>query len=345
MFNRSMMPLPSGGLSVPNSDALFNLQASGPGSNQYFNNNPAAVPMPGNTAPGAVPQQQQPMPPYATVPDWSTPGLVPSAAYGQKNLTQRPIGGSQNIGGGNVTIPTLDPALTSQLFTFLQSQIGQGVTPFNLSTPLPSGGQTQAGQLSAPLNPIETALMNFYQTGQGGVPGQQALQQQANGINMTPEWQAMLDAMNGPQGPIARQYAQIAQQFGASGGIGGSPYAQAVTQFGEQTALDQNALLAQMTMQGLQLQQNAATTLQSGGQSFGSELQGLDQQAISNLLNQFMIDSPQNNPYLQYIFGASTSSPGAINSKTGVGAAGAAVSSAGDVLQGIADLYGAIKGK
>src|SRR5215471_18795558 len=42
-----------------------------------------------------------------------------------------------------------DPRLQAGLFSYLGSQVGQGVTPFNLATQLPFGGTTQRGQLTA----------------------------------------------------------------------------------------------------------------------------------------------------------------------------------------------------
>src|SRR5258705_169685 len=82
------------------------------------------------------------------------------------------IGGKHDLGGGARTEPTLDPAFTTQLYQWLQSMMGKGASPFDLSASLPSGGTTAPGTLSAPENPILQALQEFYTKGTGGpLPG------------------------------------------------------------------------------------------------------------------------------------------------------------------------------
>src|SRR5260370_4972589 len=126
---------PSGGVSMP----MFG--AGTPGSNQYMMNNPAAMSMPGNTSmstPGIVPPAPGGAPPPTTDNPYAKAGTV--------------IGGKHQLGGGNIAVPTFDPQFTQQFYQWLQSMLGKGATPFDLSAILPSTGQATApGTLTAPL--------------------------------------------------------------------------------------------------------------------------------------------------------------------------------------------------
>lgn len=332
----TLMPVggESGGSNQYGSYPLFNFQTPG---NTSMNGGGAQQTVPATQGnPYQVPPAAPPtLPPPAHVNDLDNPGQV----------SNFPVGSALGIGGGNRTIPTFDPAFTSQFYSFLQQQIGQGATPFNLGTPLPTGGSTQPGQLSAGLNPIDQSLMDFYSSGgtKGGTPGMSTLAQFSNGINTLPEFQAMVAAQNGPLGPIAQQEAQMRGEFAKSGSLAGSEYGNSEAAFRGQTAADQNALMAQLTMQGLGMQESAATTLGGMGTQFGQGMQGLNQDAINRQMTEFIRTRPEYSPYLNMLFGGATSSPGAMNSKVGVGAAGAAIGSAGSALQGIADLWGQIK--
>lgn len=275
--------------------------ANQPGSNQYFNFNPAVTPMPGNTSSSGVP-----------------PGAVPPAGAPNLPSNNFPTGpgasASAGLPGGNTTIPTFDPNFTHQFYAWLQQQLGQGASPFNLSTPLPSGGSTQPGQLTAPLNPIEQSLMKFYQTGSadsGPMPG------------VMPMWNAALAAMNGPQGPAATEEARIRGQFAFGGNLASSPFAQAMTQFGEQNVLNENALLTSATQSAL-----------PGMQQFGSDIQQMDQGAINNMLQEFIRTRPEYSPLLNMLFGGATSSPGVVKKGSGAGALGGILGGAGTLLSG-----------
>lgn len=326
-----------------------------PGSNQYFGLG-ATASVPGNTGMGGAgpsvstpvgsvpgtPTQGQPVSSAGGYPISYTPGM----GYNQGTMTGIPVGTSIGLGkgSGSQTIPTMDPVFTSQFYSWLNSQLGQGATPYGGQVNLPGGGQTTPGQLTAPLATPEQQLLNFYTTGQGGPSGsqqllsqaqgtglgQQALAQQAAGINTTPEWQAMIAAMNGPQGPVAQQLANLKQQFAFAGDLSSSPMAQAMTQYGEQTALNQNALLGQLTMQGLGLQQSAAGTLGQqqaqaaqqllgGAQQFGGALQSYDQSAIQNAYQEFLRTQPEYSPLLNMLYGGATSSPGVFSTTKGTG--------------------------
>jgi hypothetical protein len=200
----------------------------------------------------------------------------------------------------------MDPQLTQGLFNYLQSQVGKGVTPFNLPTQLPFGGTTAPGQLTAMANPLLQQLMKFYQTGQGGPAGAQTLENIATqGINAVPAWQQMVAAQ---QQGNAQLMANLREQYGAMGGLAGSPAAQGLANATEQIAQQQNAQLAQMQLQGiLQGQLPAAEELLSGGQQFGGYAQALNQQAIQNMQNEFIRTQSQYNPLLALMYGGATS--------------------------------------
>lgn len=285
-----------------------------PGSNQFMPANPATVPMPGNTGtpPGIVPPAQGP--------SLSPPSSTPTPGFGS------PPGSEQKLSGGNLQLPTFDPKFTQQFYQWLTQQLGKGATPFDLSAILPSTGQaTTPGTLTAPLNPLEQSLEQFYKTGSvdsGPMPG------------VLPMWNAAIAAMNGPQGPIAQEEARIRGQFAFGGNLDSSPFAQAMTQFGEQTALNQNALLTQATQQALPTMQD-----------FAGNLQSLDQSSINNMLAEFIRTRPEYSPYLNMLFGGATSSPGVMSNKgTGIGGVGALLSGAGAAAGGVADIISILKG-
>jgi hypothetical protein len=210
----------------------------------------------------------------------------------------------------------LNPQLTDIWGNFLQQQLGQGLTPFNLSSYLPStGGTTGPGQLTAPLTPTMSGLEQFF-AGQGGGPNPYTL----------PLWQSQLQAM---QYPIQENLANIKEQFAQQGALGSSEMARALTDYGTQTALGQQALLGQETMQALPLQMG-----------FGQGLQGLDQQAIQNMYQEFMRTQPQYNPLLQDIQSMATSFPPVYTKQGGVGSA--LIGAAGPAMQGLAALIPAL---
>lgn len=331
-----IMPLNTGGSNQHSSYPLFNFQTPGNTSAGGTGGVGGVTPMPaGSPGVGVPPAQPPTLPPPAKVNELDNPGQ-------QSNF---PVGSALGIGGGNRTIPTFDPNFTSQFYSFLQQQMGKGATPFDLQTMQPDGTLTQPGQLSAGLNKVDQSLLDFYSSGgtQGGTPGMQTLAQFSNGINTLPMFQAMVAAQNGPGGPIAQQEAMMRGEFAKSGSLAGSEYGNSESLFRGQTAADQNALMAQLQMQGLGMQESAATTLGGMGTAFGQGLQGMDQDAITRQMQEFIRTRPEYSPYLNMLFGAATSSPGAMNSKVGVGAAGAAIGSAGSALQGIADLWGQLK--
>lgn len=268
----------SGGPSVPASNTSL---SGGPGGGSPipnpYSNNPYQVPAGGSgyfTGPGA----SSPSHPWPDQKDYS-----------------------RDIGHGIVATGLQYPDLSQNFMNYLMSQIGQGMQPFNLGTPLPSGGASQPGQLSAGMNPLLTQLAQFFQTGQGGgAPGLNTLSTIANnGISALPEWQSMIDAQ---QQNIHQNEANLKEQFGAMGNLAGSPFGTAMSNFEQQTTKDQNALLGQLQQTNiLQGQIPVAQGLLAGGTQMAGGLQSLDQSAIDRMLQEFQRVSPQNNPMNQYI--------------------------------------------
>ena len=212
--------------------------------------------------------------------------------------TTQNIGEVQKVGGGQRSAPTLDPAITQAMADYLQGQIGQGVAPFDLSTTMPSTGQgTAPGTLTAPLDPAMQSLQDFF-AGQGGGPTNFIL----------PMWQSELTAM---QQPIQEQLANLKEQYGSMGLTGSSAAATGLQDYTAQTAAEQQSLLGNLTMQALPM-----------AQQFAGGLQGYDQQAIQNMLQEFMRTSPQANPMLNAGYSMATTFPPLIGSGKGGGVTG-----------------------
>lgn len=330
------------------SDAGFNAGGARPfgggsGSNQFFPMMPS-MPMPGNTPGGGSGGMQTPTfqnfmptsfstatpPPFSTATAFSTgapgtaPNQTPPGTSGQPLQFTGPPGasGMTGIGKGMFAQNPLDPALTSQLFQWLQSQIGKGVPGFDLSTILPSSGQATApGQLNAPLNSVMQNIMALFDPSSGSL-GKLA----SGGIDATPIWQKTVDAM---QRQIAQGGANLKEQFNVEGGLASSPFGQAAVDYQTQSNKDLDSLLANMQFQGIQDQLQAAG-MQTG---VGQFLQGLDQQSIQNMLQEFIRTSPQYNPLLGMEFGAATTFPPVLQPQKGGGALGGLLSSLGPLLQ------------
>lgn len=279
---------------------------SGAGSNQYF----------AGTGYGSTPgNQAAPVNegsyfnggnPYAN--PISNPYQAPqqgSSVYSPNGTTTDPyIGqqsnnpGSSNLGHGIIATGQQYPQLGDQLVGYLQSQVGTGLTPFSGSTPLPTGGSTAPGQLTAGMNPLLAQLAQFFQTGQGGgMPGTDTLSTVANqGVSALPEWQSMIQAQ---QQNIQQGQANLQEQFAGMGDLAGSPFGTAMSNYNQGTVASQNALLGQLQQSNIQnIQMPAAESLLSGGTAMASGLQNMDQSAINAYLQQYQQDQPQNNPTL-----------------------------------------------
>jgi len=221
-------------------------------------------------------------------------GFLPQTGVTTAAGWNQPIGGANRIPGGMRTGPTIDPALTGNLASYLQSQIGQGLPMFDQSVMLPSTGMmTAPGTLTAPENPLMQQLQQFFMgqgSGVNGVPG-------TGGplSYVLPMWQSEIGAMNIP---IQEQMANLQEAFGSRGSLGSSEMANAMQDYLAQTATGEQSLLGQLTMQALPQEMQMATGIQN-----------LDQSAIQNALQQYTQNLPQNNPLLQEQYGMATTMP------------------------------------
>jgi hypothetical protein len=291
------------------------------GENQYTTFPTMATPQASSTTPPGI------------VPPASSPSL-PGAVNTYPNAPSTPVGTESWLGSSNYTLPTNDPSLTAQFYSWMQSQLGQGVTPFNLSAVLPSSGQTTApGTLTAPNNQILQQLMAMFTGAPSTIPGASGLTQMAqtgDPVDQTAAWQASVAAM---QQNIQENAANLKEQFAFGGNLQSSPFGSAMQDYYTQSALQQNALLAQMQSQSLENAASRELSAQQGltseASSVGQYLQGLDQASITNLYNEFIRTQPQYNPVLQMLYGSALASPGVVNDTQG------------SDLGGIASLIGA----
>jgi hypothetical protein len=236
------------------------------GQNQYMSfPMPTATPM-GVSANVGGGGYVPPTPPY-------TGYNYGQAGYNNLNAAPGSVGAADKLPGGAGTTPTLDPLFTQGLDSWLRGQVGTGISPFNLSSFLPStGGHTSPGQVSAPLTPLLTQLSQFLQTGQGGGVGSGTLASLAQNGGLTgmlgslgqtggmtgalgqfgqtgmptdvgPEWQSMIASQ---QNNIAQNQANLKEQFGSMGNLSSSSAANAMSLFNAQTSADQNSLLGQL---------------------------------------------------------------------------------------------------
>ena len=192
--------------------------------------------------------------------------------------------GPIKAGSGIYGEQPINPSLTGTWDQFLKSQIGQGV---------------QA-------NPLLQQLLSFFGGGQSSLPGAGILSTIANqGISALPEWQSMIAAQ---QRNIGENQANLKEQFAFGGGLAGSPFGTAMSDYMSQTSKDQNALLGQLQQQNiLQGQIPVAQGLMQGAQGLGMYGQSL---------------LPQNNPLNQLIAQQADTFQPLYNTKKGGGVLG-----------------------
>lgn len=287
----------------------------------------------------------------------SMPGVVPAAPaggdVGNLGVPQATQGGFYKGPNGLMSEAPIAPNLTTDFFNFLKSNVGQGATPFNLSTALPSGGVTAPGQLSAPANPVLQQIQDFYSGKETSLPGASSildLAKTGTPIDQLPAWQAMIEAQ---QRNIKQNEAGLREQFASLGNLRGSPFGQAEADYRMQTAKDQNAALLQATAQAQEAAQGRRLTASGGlvqnAGSIGEMLQNFDQQSIDRLLQEFIRTRPEYSPYLNLLYGAATtfaptSQPGKGGGVLG-GLAGAAGKGIGEAVgKGVGSLIGLIPG-
>lgn len=271
------------------------------GSNQYTSY--PAMPSPSST-PGIVPTAA-PLP--GSAPPSTLPTGTPSGAFYSS--------GGSAPGTNSVHLdPTMDPTLTQQYYNMLSGQVGQGLPGFNQSTQLVSSGQATApGSVNAPLNTTDQALQQFLAGGQTNTPGANQLTQMAqtgDPINQTPAWQAMVAS---EQQNTDQNANNLREQFASAGDLNSSPFGTAMQQFYNQNTLNQNAqLTAATTAEGdaaAGRQLTAGQGIQAEQGQFGTQMQTLDQNAINQMMKEFYVNLPQDNPLLQNISQAALTSP------------------------------------
>lgn len=214
-------------------------------------------------------------------------------------------GGAAAVGHGYYESPTYDPGFTGNVYQMLQSLMSGG------------GGQ------------LQQQLLAFLNGGQSNIPGASSLTSMANTgdpISALPEWQSMVAAMGQN---TAQNEAQLKEQFAFSGNLQSSPFGTAMSNYLQQTNLDQNALLGQLDTTAMEnAMQRELTASQSLTGMAGQESQFLDQ-----LFSSMATASPQLNKKGQ------SSILGGIGSLLGgAGALGGAISGAGGIDQIFADI-------
>ena len=277
------------------------------------------------------------LPPAPTV----SPGIVPPAA----STAQTSPAGLDTWGHTGWIERPQSTGFTGNWLDWLNQQMGQGATPFNLSSTQPStGGATQPGQLTAELTPLLQMLQQFYQTGQAdNVPGLDTIAEMSKTgmpVDQTVQWKAMVDAM---QRQIGQGAEGMREQFAFSGNLASSPFGQAMTDYYGQTEKDLNAQLMQGQTQALEAargrQLGAGEFLTTGAGNLAQIFQGMDQESINRTLAEFIRTRPEYGPLLNMMFAQSTTYPPWIGEKYGIGGMGAALGGAGTAASGIADLY------
>ena len=301
----------------------------GGGSNQYFSNLPS-LPQIGSSGGGGTP---------GVVSGASPTVFSPTTGAGEQK------GGLQKLGKGFFGLPTHSPDFTSDFLGFLKSQVGQGATPFSGEALLPSSGEgSGAGQLTAPMNEILSSLMEFYKTGDTDLPGFETLQQLSETglpVSQTPAWEAMVEAM---QRQIGESRSNLRESFAFGGNLASSPFGRATADFETQTTRDLNAQLLMAETQAMEAargrQAGASKFLGGVGGELSSFLQGMDQDSINRMLAEFIRTRPEYSPLINAQFAGSTSSPGVVSKKFGLGGIGGLLAGGGNLLGGLADILG-----
>jgi hypothetical protein len=132
---------------------------------------------------------------------------------------------------------------------------------------------------------LQQQLLSFLNGGQSNIPGAQSLTQMANTgdpISALPEWQAMVKAMGQN---TAQNQANLKEQFAFSGDLQSSPFGTAMSNYMQQTNLDQNALLGQLDTTAMEnAMQRELTASQGLTGMAANETQFLDQLFSSGAL-------------------------------------------------------------
>lgn len=284
-------------------------------------------------------------PPTSTgVPGYPTTSTYPGAVVNPGSGTGANTGGLPTLGASSTAnnnngsiISPLSPSLSQSYLEWLGTQIGSGLPQFEGNVNLPTGGQSQPGQLTAPENSTLQALQQFFAGGTSSNPALNGLSQMAttgDPINVGPEWQAMVAAM---QQPIQQGAASLQEQFANAGAGESSVYGNSLANYYNQANAQEQSLLGTLStnaqQQAVQNQLTAQQGILGADQTTSQYLQGLDQSSINNLIQNYYATLPQYNPLNSEEYGASTTFPPYVSSQYGTSglapALGAAASLAG----------------
>jgi len=220
----------------------------------------------------------------------------------------------------------LNPAQSSDFSNWLRSQTGKGATPFNATTALPGGGTTKPGQLTAPNNQLIQHIMQSFIM-PGGV--MEEMQRTGLPIDQTQAWKAMVASM---QRQIAEGGANLKEGMSAGGNLVGSPYGKASTDYYSQTGKDLNAQLLEGQARALEAARGRQMGATQMGEQFGMGIQGLDQEAIQRMYQEFIRTRPEYNPLINTEYGMATTFPQYMGKESGGGILGGLLSNSGGIM-------------
>ena len=198
----------------------------------------------------------------------------------------------------NVGTPQ-DPQLTSNLFNWLNSQIGQGASAY-------------PGTLTAQNNPLIQMLMQSF--GQKGGPLNSMINT-GDPIDQTPAWEAMVKSM---QIPIEQNEAQLREQASVGGNLVGSTLGTSMSNYLAQVTTSENAQLIQAQTQALEQAQGRKLSSNEFMGQFGQYLQGLDQSSIDRMYQEYIRTSPDYSPLLQNEQAAAAQYPPYLKTESGM---------------------------
>ena len=284
---------------------LFNFgnpqSSSGMGGNQWMDF--ASLPNMTPQTSGAIPSPNAANSP--TMPSsGGQPGLAPvapstgvPAGTPQKGVTAP---STTKTGTGQYAVgQPQDPQLTNNLFSWLNSQIGQGASAY-------------PGTLTAQNNPLIQMLMQSF--GQKGGPLNSMINT-GDPIDQTPAWEAMVQSM---QNPIQQNEAQLREQASVGGDLVGSTLGTSMSNYLAQVTTSENAQLIQAQTQALEQAQGRKLSSNEFMGQFGQYLQGLDQSSIDRMYQEYIRTSPDYSPLLQNEQAAAAQYPPYLKTETGM---------------------------
>jgi hypothetical protein len=222
---------------------------------------------------------------YQSLYNGTTPGQAGLQSLASTTSTQLPGNSqltslaNQGLSGsteGNAGLQSLMNLLgtgsTSQAQQILSQLQGTGSTSQAqqiLSQLQGTGSTSQAQKMLSQLQGTNNVQAGTNMLG-GNNSGNNTLQNIAqNGINVLPGWQSDVAAQ---QQNIAQNQAQMKEQFAFAGGLAGTPFGNALSNYQSQTAATQNQNLTNAALQYAPLQEQAAATLAGNQITQGQDL-------------------------------------------------------------------------